>query len=56
MTDDAIPGEDDDEYILDSVKGTKVKRRMDVLNKSKLSKEELFELLGEDGDNDDSEV
>jgi hypothetical protein len=35
----------DDEFVLDEVKGTKLKKKMALLNKEKLSREELDDLL-----------
>lgn len=40
--------DEDDEFLLDEVKGVRTKRKMSILNKNKLSDEELFNLLGED--------
>lgn len=36
---------DDDEFVLDEVKGTRSKRKMAVLNKEKLSRAEMDDLL-----------
>lgn len=37
--------DDDDEYILDEVKGSRLKKKLAILNKNKLEKREMDELF-----------
>lgn len=40
--------DDDDEFVLDEVKGSRLRRKMAILNKEKLSAGELDDLLNSD--------